>query len=502
MHNKSTSSFYLRAPLLAAALTASLTGACDTNSKTGANPASVQQQLKQNVPLLLSNLEDSGRFLSQSEPLRALSGSVDALGNLMGRAVDDAEPGPLPASLGDNLDELEPIEIDGNEVAEALIEEIFNDENYAGNGDYRIPADFICGSDGEDEAPGGGNAPEPVDAECQAMVDTINPRIHVEEAGDGLDFDFVVGDSRITPVSLELRSDRASIIADISEAKLAAEVFASASGEEIDLPQTMAGVIASTLQVNGPDDATLSFAIRSAVEVSGTFDGDDVSIRLGEADPMLSLRVDVPGEQVVAAIDVGRVELSFPDTLFSGSDDSSDLLSKRFEMDWKGLSSTFTLSADHPNGKLTNLGIGDGTSTLKLAGETFFSTALNANSGSTFDLDIAEVAGELPIVGITPEFDLELFVDLGPLAEEGDDDIPEFFAGETYNIQLGGSAPAIQVVGAPEDESLKVISGALQISSSAASGGITVGAGQCLASSELLDGEHGLLGYFEAADCP
>ena len=495
----------LKFPLLAATLATSLI-ACDDSDKAG--PSDVQSQLQSNLPGLLDSTLGAAEFLEQSQQLTALGSSVDALtaitAPIFGTTPQTSDPVPLFAHAeGD--------EINSEEITQMLVEQLFNDANYQGDGNYAIPASLACASDVDPSLPGDGLPEGPaLDPDCVANLAAIQPLIHVESAGDGLDFDLLIGPDKDNPLSLELRTNSLSVVADLAAAKRSAEHITSVTNDTLDLPQTIEGVVAATIELHAPKDISLSLAIRSDITISGDIEGEAVSFGLEATDPLLSLRVDEIAQEVTALVDLKRTQLSMPLHLFGGSsvdDQQGDPAltpdNRRLDIDWKGYSTTLSLSDAAQSFALTNIGLGDGQSTLKLDGQTFFGLEMNADDGHAFDLDIAEVTGALPIVAISPKLDLELFLDMRILAEEGDEEVPASLAGETYVLEIDGAAPSIQSIeSSPDEGAIKVVTGEMRLSSSSATGDIQVVAGQCLVGSELTEGEHDLLGYLAAGDCP
>ncbi len=478
--------------------------ACDDSDKAG--PSEVQSKLQSNLPALLDSTLGAADFLENSQQLVALGSSVDTLtaitAPIFGTTAQTGEPVPFFAHADDEAD-AEGDEINSQEITQMLVEQLFNDANYQGDGNYAIPASLACVSNIEpnlpgDGLPGDGPADGPVlDPDCVSDLAAIQPLIHVESAGDGLDFDLLIGPDKDNPLSL-------------AAAKRSAEHIASVTNDTLDLPQTIEGVVAATIELHAPKDVSLSIAIRSDIAISGDIEGEAVSFALEATAPLLSLRVDEIAQEVTALVDLKRTQLSMPLQLFASEsvdDQQGDQAltpdNRRLDIDWKGYSTTLSLSEAAQSFALTNIGLGNGQSTLKLDGQTFFALEMNADSGHAFDLDIAEVANALPIVAISPELDLELFLDMRILAEEGDDEVPASLAGETYVLEIDGAAPSIQSIEtSPDEGAVKVVTGEMRLSSSSATGDIQVIAGQCLVGSELTEGEHDILGYLAAGDCP
>lgn len=523
MSNKRKSfSLYLQVPVLAATLATGMVACSDSDS---AGPSEVQSKLQTNLPAVIESALGASEFLEGSQQLTALGDSLNALSivtdPIFGTTPQVGEEEvPLFAADEEGLDEA--FDIDSEELTAMLVEEVFNDANYQGDGNFAIPASLVCGSsEPTTSLPGDPNLPGDelpgetiIDQECADTLATIAPLIHVESAGDGLDFDLLIGPDKDNPLSLELRSDRLSLVADLGAAKRSAEFIAASTQEEIELPETVEGVIAASLEVHGPKDVSVSFAIRNDINIAGNVDGQAVSFGLEATDPLLAFRVNAISQEASASINLKRTQLSIPMGLMGGqsTDDGFgdaeptplEPDNRRLNIDWKGYSTTLSLNEAAQTFAFTNIGLGTGQSTFKLDNETFFALELNPDAGHVFDIDIAEVSGALPIVAFTPELDLELFLDMRVLAQEGDEEVPASLAGESYVLAIDGAAPSIQAIENADgtEGSIKVVTGEMRISSSSSTGDIQVTAGQCLVSSELTEGEHDLLGYLESGDCP
>jgi len=476
----------LRFSLLALPLAVGI-AACDSNGD-GAAPGTVQQRLTSTLPGLIDNSSGALNYLSTSESWNGLGDSMDGIAGILGFAQNDSLE-PVPAA-GDE-------ELSGEEIAQMLEEQLFNDSNYEGNGDYRFPSALLCPDiDVFDESDPSGFSTV-VDQDCIDMIDAIEPRVHVEAAGNGLDFSLLIGPQRAAPLTLELREESIAIAADLAEAKAAAQHISSVAGEDISLPETMEGIAAASLTVNGPQDVSLAFSIRESLHIAGTIsEAGIVDFSSATADPLLSVRVNGVAQELAASLDLGRTKLSMPYSMANEDSTLSDILA----IDWQGLSAAMLLN-DNSNAGITidNVGFGDGQSTIKLGDATLLSVDLNADSGRHFSLSMLPgIAGALPSFQFDPGFSLDLGIDLSPLAAIGED-IPSYFLGETYSFDVESGA---QLVEGPVDSAIMAQGGAIRLTSSAGTGDVEVLEGQCLFASDVTEGEHELLGAFEAGACP
>lgn len=460
-----------------------LLGAAACGGGDGAEPPTVKDRLTDTLPDLLSSTDSALTFLSETDTLASVDSTLSALDGAFANlpftlAGDQVDPGTDGGVVVD-----EQVDLDGNQIAQELSETIFTDANYAGNGDYRLSGEDFCVTDGG-----------PPDPDCVAELDSAKIVIHVEAAGDGLDFTLGVGPNRAEPITLELRSDRLTVAVDLAETKDAIAFLGSLTGETIELPQTFEGVIAASLIANAPQNVSIQLAARSDVAIDGTFDGERLAFSTAARDPLLSLDVNAAGRELGASIDVGRTQISGPWQSFAVDSNANGNL----EVDWQGFSAGVTLEDGAQTLTVENIGFGDGTSTVSLDEFTLLSVDLNPSAGRAFDLSFAPSNDGLPTIGVDPEFDLTLDFDLRPLANAGDV-VEDYLLDDTYRVTLNGQTPTLQPI---ENVGLAVRSGSLTISADSAASDITVGAGQCLLGvSDPAPGAHPVLGFLAAGAC-
>jgi hypothetical protein len=464
--------------------------ACDGGNK-GAAPETTQRAIESHLPGLIASASESIATMESNLAWDGFIQSMEAIDLLFFQEEDSIEP--LPASFGeDESDEFT------EDIVEFLNTELFIAENYEGDGVYRIPAELLC-DEVESYDSSTGEYEWIVDQECIDNINLIEPRVLAESIGEELDLSLLIGPDRAAPLSLELRSDRISLAADFAEAKAALEhvLEVTGEGEEIgELPNVMQGVIAATFRVNAPQDVSFELAIREALQIEGSFAGEDIRFSSAEADPLAALRINGIADTVVASIDVNRTQLSMP---WSMLDEESNATGT-FALDWQGWSASLDIGESVATNQLVirNVGFGDGQSTAKLDEHTLLAVDLNADTGRHFDLFIepAEAAG-LPTFRFEENFKLEVMADLSPLAAAGDE-VPAFLLGETYTLEVEDSMLPVEGL---YEGGLQAVGGSIRFGSSAG-GTIVVAEGECLIASEVEPDEHEVLGAFAAGPCP
>lgn len=469
--------------------------ACDPDPG-GADPTETQERIQSNLPGIIDSTLESADFLESNEAWNNLSASFGAFDSVLGAfpGVGEEVDEPLPVSLTDE-------DPNGQEIADMLIADIFNEANYQGDGIYVLPGSLVCPDiEAYDELNPDGWELQP-DQECLDGMASLDLRIHVQSAGDGLDFGLLVGPTKARPLSVELRSDRITVATDLKEVKATVEHLASLAPpeeEEISLPELMEGVAAISLIRHAAKDISIELAIREEIKIEGSIPGfGELRFSTAAATPLAALRLNGVAETLTASIDLNRTQLSAP---WSALDELS-FATGTLDVDWQGLSASVELGNTGSASlfAIRNIGLGDGQSTVKLDGATLLAFDLNADSGRHFDLLMDAIPAEgLPTFRFVDEFKLEVLTDLTPLAAAGDD-IDGTLLGQTYTIEVEDGMQAVEGI---EGTGLKAIGGAIRIGSTADLGNVVVPAGQCLLPSPVEVGEHEVIGALSAGACP
>jgi len=491
-------------------------------------------------------------------------------------------PDDPPEGQGEVVDE--ELDVDFGEILdealEVLQERLLVEEQVEVDADnevvYLLDPERICEEDEGDapeprpappEGDGGGEAgdpPPPVEEEgddseeeCRRVLTEVPLRIRVTSLREGdVDLTLLVGEPRHEPLRVELHADLLAVQVDLAAGKAALELLAEAAqdedDEELDLPDSMAGVVRAELLKNAARDYTASLSILEAVVVE---DGGDepVTVRLGMAKPMVSLRLDGNAETATGRLAVGTVDVSIPYQWFvddwysddgdcmrgdGGGGDPGDPgdpgppdgeepppphddgweddcegegeeppdVQGTLRVHVAGLTGESTFSGEQDRIEVTGVGLGPDTSTVSLDAKTLAALDLNADHGRVFDWALALDDADNVRLEVTPAFDLSLMMALRHVADDlGEDDLPPFALDETLSVTLDGAAtPALESVGDGDDRQLQVAEGRLTLASTAAADDVVVEAGQCIGEldeEEVDEDAHELLGHLEARAC-
>lgn len=479
MHINKTLSLFSVAALASACF--GLTTGCGSDA---AEPAEAQARINTIVPAIAQSTEHAVIAMEGIPAIGWLTQSMGAIESTFGGGETEPEPPPFFTVPGHN----EGAQDIGADLAQLLIDNVFNDAGYEGDGVYRLRGDVVCVT-----------FDNQIDQVCADEIDAAEIRFHARLAGDGMDVTVLVGPARVEPLLVELRSDQVAAIVDLAQAK---EAIAFLAGPGTELPRVLEGVLAMTLTVHAQDDVSIVAAVREAIRIEAALPGDagTLSFSTEARDPLFAARMNGPDLQLALALDIGRTVLSMPFDMFSETS-TGHILSA----DLGGLSMATTLDDDATAVTISGIGLGQDTTSVKLDDATIFAMDLNADAGRRFDLTLNP--GETGIASFTmaPGFDLSLTFNLRPLVEIGEA-AGDFLLDETLRIAFSGNQPTAEPL-APDfdsgfDGGLRVTAGTLAISSTAVAEPVVVEANQCLLSAEPAPDAHPLLGALAVGPCP
>lgn len=359
----------------------------------------------------------------------------------------------------------DPVEggLDTDAIVAELNQTIFTDANHVGDGVYAIPVELACETTTWDDL---GNEITQLDPDCAAQWDKLALRIRVEGDDDELRFALQLGAGHDEPLILGLTHTSLALTVDLDEAEAATRALASAFGEEAPNAR-IAGRLTGKLAVLGPAHVEASLTIDRALAIAVadagvSLDGPD-AVRFGSAAGKIT-SVELDGNAATGTFSVG---LGATTVHAPGADG--------FDLDLAGATATAELAAGQPL-RLTNLSLGDRTTTLTRNGAVALAIDLNADAGRKLDATItADAVTGLETLTVTPKLDVSIAIDHAALG----DTAPVY---DVTRLVLDGSLRG----GATTDQ-VEVVTGTFAISTSPAQYGFSATAGQCVASSEAFD---------------
>ncbi len=469
----------------------------------GAEPEEIREALDEVVVPIVDDTSAALQFLDDSSVLASLDGSLGGSGvvRAWGGAADDDVGAPEPEPPEEEVDPNAPTP--GEELAQFLREVIFTEDNYEGEGIYRIRGRDVCTEGSLEPTPVEPGDPAPVEgegegtAECERQVDQMELRIEVLLVDGGFDATLLVGPERAKPVKLESRDDRITVISNLAAAKAAIEHIASVTGAEVALPDVFEGVVAASIRRDGEAAATLTLSIREDVAVEATTENGTVSFHAAASEPLARLSIDAIARHLEAQANAGPVQASMPWGMWDGESEIGGTLN----IDLAGATGTVVLDDDDAEVTLTGLGLGGATSRITLDDQVIWSMDVNPESGRTFDMTVTPGDGRAAIA-IEPGLHVLTTIDGRPVTEAWDTVDPAQ-DGDTYEIVFDGEHPTAEAIDGDEtqDGALRVVSGHLRLTATGATP-IDVEAGECLLSSDVEEGEHPSLGALASGACP
>lgn len=338
--------------------------------------------------------------------------------------------------------------------------------------------------------------------ECIEAVDRLELRIKATLVGsEGVDLGFGIGGSP-TVITLRLRPDEVTVEVSLAGAGVAAERVAQLTGEQIDLPETMKGVLSASLKIHAPGDISLQSAVKQAVQVETTVDQGAFQLRMAARDPVVSLRLRQSPPSVTLDVDWGALELACP------ARQVWEQASGTVALALQGLSAS--LASDGSGGlAIKGVSLGSGTSRLMLSNTSLVTSLvevdLNPSDGRKLDLALAPWQDGLPRCEVSPLLDLRVKINLAPIEAYLDEPLEPWARNEVFVARLAAATgnPAVAPVRstATFDGGLKVLSGRLTLQSQVQPATITVPQGSCLVWHDADAGSHPLLGHFDSGPC-
>ena len=471
-----------------------------------ARPAiATKQQIQARLPLALTEVTNE---TSAVVSLASGAASVDLIGEALASVslsdpMMDPLPGPGPVArgfralgraylswvIGPNLDS----DTDGDRLVRWLLDHVFDDASFEGNGVWRVHGEALCGEVCTGGGPSGAAPtfscmPNPT---CVARVNELEIRIRVTLLGSGLDFALLVGPSRDEVFDIALEPRKVEVTFDLGGIKNAIAHVARVLGENVMLPTVLEGRVRFSLLLNGPRDVTLQASVDQAVRLEAAGDQGPISAALAAKAPTVSVRLRDGDPMLSVQLDVGKLNVSGPvnDTHLRG----------RIGVLLGGLEGRTELPRGASTLALTDLGLGDVTSELSLDGARLIGVDLNPMAGRRTALTITPGMGAGKArLAFEPGLQLIGDMHLEPLSRMGDMGVPAYLFGETYTLDLTGP-PTLE----PRGRLLQMLAGRFRLASSAAAAAVVVDAPACLDARDVVEmGEHALLGRFRSIPCP
>ncbi len=456
-------------------LTLSLGGLVACDGDDAPTPSEIRARIAQDVPHILGESQSASESTSASLP--AIPPQIDLA--LRVAALRYPQLAPV-VNRSAHLAPEDPIEEEGfdpDEAAAWLNDNIFTDANHVGGGVFAVPAALACTTETVDDT---GVVTEALDPECVTEFNKVQLRIRVEQNDETLKFAVQVDANHDEPLAFTLRHDAVGVTLDLDDADAALTTLAPVFGEtapNVDL----AGQISGLLEVPGTAHLKASLTIDRDVAIAFAGDGlaldSDGAFRFAsKAAAVFAIDLDGSVKAGSAALGLGATTAHIPGT------DDPDFPEPSTDLDLPGATATASFTDGQPL-SITNIGLGNRTTTVAIDGQQAIAIDLNPDAGRSLSASIAydAVAGTSTIA-VTPKLDLRYVTDYAALG----DPAPRY---DVTQVLLDGANPTI---GTSDTTSvLRVISGHFALVTNPAEYGVSADAGQCVSSSEVVDAVTG-----------
>jgi hypothetical protein len=350
-------------------------------------------------------------------------------------------------------------DFDADVFTAKLNDTVFSDANHVGDGIYNVPPELVCVT-----------PTETIDPDCAAKLARAQLRVRVTSSGDTMTFALQVGAEHDEPLSFALAKRSIALTIDLDDAWRAAATIAAVIDGSEELPNAeLSGQITGKLEILGPAHAKASLTFDRAISFKLAEVGQDL-------DGPTALRFTSAKANVVAVTldgndSSGALTLGLGETLLHDEDDT--------ETDLAGITATAAFAANQPL-VLSNVSLGNRTSTVTVAGVRARTIDVNPLDGRTFGATIShDATTNLDTLTVTPKLDVRISIDHAVLGE------PEPVYGITQ-IFLDG-----QLRGAAERDRIEVLTGTFSLITDPSEHGFSATAGQCVVGTEAVDATTG-----------
>jgi hypothetical protein len=271
---------------------------------------------------------------------------------------------------------------------------------------------------------------------------------------DALDFFVQVDANHDEPLEFSLSYDRLAVTVNLDEASDAMIALGEAATSA-----KLSGSLTGSLTILGAKHAKLAVDIDRAISV----ELDDMRFATAVSH-LLALDLDGNTSKAALSVALGETTAHIPGDEFDPQARDLDLAGAAVDATFDGTALA-----------LSNISLGNKTSTLKVGGETAVAVDLNKDDGRKLSATFANET-----VSVSPRFDLQIEQNHALLHDEA----PMF---DITRVQLDGSLRSNQETG-----SLQVVSGTFAITTNPAEYGVSAAAGDCVRSYD---------GIFAASAC-
>ena len=354
-----------------------------------------------------------------------------------------------------------PSTFDPDAAIQWLNDHLFTDQNYLGDGVYRVPPELACTTETVDSS---GNVTSTIDPACVTQVTKADLRIRTED-DDGLHFWIQLDADHDEPLGILLRHDELAVTVNLDDAGHAMIALAEAFGDHAP-NAALAGQITADLKILGTAHAVASLTFDRPLAIAladqgAPLDGPTATRFTSAAADVASVELDGNAPLLAMHLGLGETTAHLPDpTAFTDLDLAGATADAAFD------GATLTLA---------NVSLGNHTTTVGKGGIQAIAIDLDPNDGRSLSATLTgDTATGLSTITVSPRFDLHLAIDHAALG----DTAPVY---DVTRVQLDGSLRG------DGSNQLEVLTGSLALTTTPAQYGFTATAGQCVTSSSVTD---------------
>lgn len=384
---------------------------------------------------------------------------------------------------------------------------------------YRIKPEAAC-PEREDE---GGAITR--DETCVKVFTQVPFRIVATSLAEG-DLDLALKVGETNPATMELYRAKLSATADLAQVKAAMDAVAVVTEEDLEgFPERFTGKVKVAVTKNAVHDYTAKVSTLTEVNVGteASTSHKHVDVKVAPATDALTVQLNADSKTLVSSINFANIDVAVAANLLFGESAHEECepsepgtepvcntvpektVDGLLALHLGGVNAAGTFQVENDSLSLTNVGLGNDTSTVKFNGAQVLALDINAAAGRRFDFAFADGETNASLT-VKPQLSVTLAHDLTALAAAvgEENEIPAFLKGGSSTVTFDGAAePKIELIkGQPDpdgeegpqegtSDKVKVSAGTLTLDSSTIDP-IVIAASQCISESnaELPEGAH------------
>ena len=370
---------------------------------------------------------------------------------------------------------------------------------------YEISPEFFCVSDDEDIPPEEAAEDE---ADCAEMLSDMPLTLEVVSDGDGrVNVDVLAGMDLMQPLSVQVHDDLLAVFVALPDLR---DTLQTIFGDDIEMPDTMAGRVAAEVRREGEQHFSGRFAVQEDVEISSAT-ADSIDFTYAQDLAPGSIAIDGVEQIIIGSLDIDTIDLTLPwrdmAEIFQDDEDGEESPEASGEMVVfvPAIQGDLEMSGANDTLRLTRAGLGETTTTISVNADTIIAFDLNPEDGRELEVEVSTVAEEDVQLAVSPLLDAQLAFSMHHI-DDVFDDLPDVLADDTIGVLFDDAqSPTIQTLTSAESTEIQVSAGTLTLWSDAMESDVIIEEGMCIGeradSSEDDEDQHDLFGGLAGVTC-